>query len=150
MVGPGTGVSPFIGFLQHKACLMKQNPSVTWPEWWLFFGCRHPEKDYIYRTDLEEMVANGVLNKLVAAFSRETAEKVYVQHKMLEHGEAVHEMIQRNAYIYVCGDAKGMSKGMTGAITAILQKHGNCDPTTAQEKYAELLKNGRLLFYVWS
>lgn len=104
MIGPGTGVAPFVGFLEHRAHLQQQAIG----EAWLFFGCRHESKDFIFREELENFVKVGVLSKLVTAFSRdvilEGKEKMYVQYRLREYGQQVCDMlVNKRAYFYLCG-----------------------------------------------
>ena len=89
MIGPGTGVAPFRGFLQKREALARANPSLRFAESWLFFGCRRKDEDYLYEADFNAFVENKTLTRLVSAFSREdpSEKKVYVQHKLAEHEE---------------------------------------------------------------
>lgn len=107
MVGAGTGVAPFLGFVQHRELLLKDASSASGDktnDWWLFFGCRNENKDFLYREQLEGSVERGVLHKLTVAFSRDTEEVIYVQHRMVEHGaELAARLLNSNASIYVCG-----------------------------------------------
>jgi methionine synthase reductase len=104
MVGPGTGVAPFIGFLEHRQALGQQPEG----EWWLFFGCRHEHKDWIYREEMQTFASNGTLNKLVTAFSRDQEEVVYVQDRMRLHGSDLYRLLLReNGSLYVCGYVLG-------------------------------------------
>lgn len=106
MIGTGTGVAPFVGFVQHRE-LAQIGPSGSPNEesdWWLFFGCRNETKDFLYREELEGSVERGALQKLTAAFSRDAEEVVYVQHRLVEHGAQVADwLLHRNTTIYVCG-----------------------------------------------
>lgn len=106
MVGPGTGVAPFIGFLQHLQALKAQGDQAAsnWGQRWLFFGCRHQNKDFIYRTDMEAMAAAGVLTRLVTAFSRDAEEVVYVQHRMIELAEELCPLLlDPSTTLFICG-----------------------------------------------
>ena len=99
LIGPGTGVAPFMGFLAHLAHIPADQRGDTW----MFFGCRKIADDYLYQDELEAFVADGLLH-LETAFSRETEERVYVQHKMLEHSKKLGDLIvDQNAFIYICG-----------------------------------------------
>ena len=142
-------------------------------DWWLFFGCRNENKDFLYRAELEGSVERGVLHKLTAAFSRDSEEVhfypspsalgaclcervragwqvVYVQHRMVEHGADIADrLLNANASIYVCGDGAGVVKGVNAAVVEILQKFGGLEPTVAKDFHASLLKDRRLLFDVW-
>ena len=91
---------------------------------WLFFGDQHRSENFYYRDDLEDMVRDGFLNRLDLAFSRDQAEKIYVQHKMLEHGAEVWGWLDEGAHFYVCGDATRMAKDVDAALTSIIEKHG--------------------------
>ncbi|KAK3274860.1 hypothetical protein CYMTET_16978 [Cymbomonas tetramitiformis] len=105
MVGPGTGVTPFRGFLQKRRAMLAASPPATAGAAWLFFGCRRAEEDYLYKEDLEEFAKDGTLTKLHVAFSREKAEKVYVQHLMEANGAALAGLVNSGAYFFVCGCA---------------------------------------------
>jgi methionine synthase reductase len=152
MVGPGTGVSPFIGFLQHRKAQKADGKSAGKSV--LFYGCRHPDKDFLLRSELEHFVADGTLNQLVAAFSRYNADKVeYVQHRMEEetHGkEIVDLMMNHNGIIYVCGDARNMARGVRESIIKILQRQGGLAESAASELLSNWAKQKRYLLDVWA
>ena len=115
MIGPGTGVAPFRGFLQERRCRHASGSS------WLFFGCRAKDEDYIYKTDFEAFVEDGTLSRLDVAFSREGASKVYVQHKMRQEADAVRDwIVRRGASVFVCGDGAHMAKDVHAALIEIL------------------------------
>lgn len=136
MVGPGTGIAPFIGFLQER----KLQGGVG--DNWLFFGEREEQNDFIYRKELTEWQSSGILNKLSTAFSRDQADKVYVQHKMLEEGEELFNWLERGAYFYVCGDMKYMAKDVDKALHSIVARYGNLDAQGAKN-YIEKLKDDK-------
>lgn len=134
MVGPGTGVAPFRGYLQLRASQRRgaagggaAGAGAALGESWLFFGCRRRSEDYIYGDEFERFAADGagegegaggaVLSKLVSAFSREGPEKVYVQHLMAEHGaEVARLLLQGGAHVFVCGDGARMAKDVHAAL----------------------------------
>ena len=156
MVGPGTGVAPFRGFLQRRAAA----GSASSP-WWLFFGCRSAEEDYLYRADFEAWAANGTLTHLVTAFSREPpvhsggdGGKTYVQHRMLQHGSQLASLIAGGqhppAAVYVCGDGAGMAKGVHAALLDILQQHSGMAPDAAAAHLSDMAKSGRYVRDIWS
>ncbi|GLE52969.1 bifunctional reductase [Mycobacterium montefiorense] len=125
MVGPGTGIAPFRGFLQERRALGHTGAN------WLFFGEQHAETDYYYRDELEQMRNDGVLNELDLAFSRDQTEKVYVQHLMRKRGAQLWSWLQDGAQLYVCGTADPMAKDVDRALCDIAAEHGNLDPDAA-------------------
>ncbi|HLS28465.1 MAG TPA: sulfite reductase subunit alpha, partial [Opitutales bacterium] len=110
MVGPGTGVAPFRGFLQEREAKRSSGRN------WLFFGEQRRESDFLYQEDFEKFLENGTLARLDLAFSRDQAEKIYVQDRMREQGEELWKWIEKGAYFYVCGDAKRMAKDVDTAL----------------------------------
>jgi len=136
MIGPGTGLAPFRGFLQDHACREYKSPT------WLFFGERNQRTDYLYREELEAYLNNGTLSRLDLAFSRDQEEKVYVQHRMLEHGEEFFKWLEDGASVYVCGDAKSMAHDVDVAMREIIQKHGN-QTEQATDAYIEAMQADR-------
>src|SRR5208283_546687 len=126
MVGPGTGIAPFRGFLQERRALGHTGPN------WLFFGERHAATDYYYRDEIEQMRADGFLTELDLAFSRDQRDKVYVQHLMRERGSHLWRWLEDGAQLYVCGTADPMAKDVDRALCEIAAEHGNLDPDTAK------------------
>ncbi|MDV3128172.1 bifunctional nitrate reductase/sulfite reductase flavoprotein subunit alpha [Mycobacterium sp. 21AC1] len=137
MVGPGTGIAPFRGFLQERRALGHRGRN------WLFFGDQHRRENFYYRDDLENMVADGFLNRLDLAFSRDQAKRVYVQHKMLEHGAQVWRWLDAGAHFYVCGDAGRMAKDVDAALHTIIRKHGGRSEEQARDYKRELVADKR-------
>lgn len=118
MVGPGTGVAPFIGFLQERRALGHRAPN------WLFFGEQHRATDFYYEEELTALQESGVLSRLDTAFSRDQRAKVYVQDRMREHGPELWHWLQDGARFYVCGDASRMAKDVDRALRDIAVTHG--------------------------
>ncbi|WP_396935583.1 molybdopterin-dependent oxidoreductase, partial [Mycolicibacterium sp.] len=137
MVGPGTGVAPFRGFLQERRALGHSGRN------WLFFGDRHRDENFYYRDDLEDMVRDGFLNRLDLAFSRDQAKRVYVQHKMLDYGADVWRWLEDGAHFYVCGDAARMAKDVDAALTAVIRTHGGMSEEAAHDYKRELVAEKR-------
>ncbi|WP_102142713.1 molybdopterin-dependent oxidoreductase [Mycobacterium hubeiense] len=137
MVGPGTGIAPFRGFLQERRALGHTGRN------WLFFGDRHRAEHFYYRDDLDDMVRDGFLTRLDLAFSRDQADRVYVQHKMLEHGAEVWRWLEDGAHFYVCGDADRMAKDVDAALTTIIRRHGGRSDEAAHDYKRELVAEKR-------
>jgi sulfite reductase alpha subunit-like flavoprotein len=137
MVGPGTGIAPFRGFLQERRALGHPGDN------WLFFGEAHRAENFYYRDDLEDMVRDGLLNRLDLAFSRDQADRVYVQHKMLDYGADVWRWLGDGAHFYVCGDANRMAKDVDAALTAIIREHGRLSGEAAHDYKRELVASKR-------
>jgi sulfite reductase (NADPH) flavoprotein alpha-component len=118
MVGPGTGVAPFRAFLEEREELGAEGKS------WLFYGDRHFVTDFLYQTDWQRMLKDGVLTKLDVAFSRDTDEKVYVQHRLLQKSRELFEWLQAGAYVYICGDEKHMAHDVHKALLTVIEQEG--------------------------
>ncbi|MEH7483138.1 sulfite reductase subunit alpha [Neobacillus drentensis] len=137
MVGPGTGIAPFRSFIQERTVNKGKGRS------WLFFGDQHAASDFLYQNELEKYQQDGVLTKLDAAFSRDTAQKVYVQHKMLEHSKELYEWLQKGAYFYVCGDKEYMAKDVHETLISIIEKEGAMSRDAAEADLKDMQKQGR-------
>ncbi|WP_067674617.1 bifunctional nitrate reductase/sulfite reductase flavoprotein subunit alpha [Nocardia miyunensis] len=125
MIGPGTGIAPFRGFLHERRALGCRGRN------WLLFGDQHAADNFYYRTELEDMFRDGFLTRLDLAFSRDQRERVYVQHRMLEHGAELWSWLRSGAHIYVCGDASRMARDVDQTLLTIAQIHGNMTPEAA-------------------
>lgn len=137
MIGPGTGVAPFRAFLEEREELGSEGKS------WLFYGDRHFVTDFLYQTDWQRMLKDGVLTRMDVAFSRDTDEKVYVQHRLLENSREVYEWLQEGAHVYVCGDEKHMAHDVQAALIMILEREGGLSPEDASAYLAELQQQQR-------
>ncbi|KAM6157066.1 methionine synthase reductase [Erethizon dorsatum] len=157
MVGPGTGIAPFIGFLQHREKLQEQHPDGNFGAMWLFFGCRHKERDYLFREELRHFVEHGILTHLKVSFSRdaplreEKAPPKYVQDSLQLHGQQVARvLLHENGCIYVCGDAKNMAKDVNDSLVEIVSKELGVDKLEAMKTLATLKEEKRYLQDIWS
>ncbi|MGW1805662.1 molybdopterin-dependent oxidoreductase [Streptomyces sp. NPDC002078] len=121
MVGPGTGVAPFIGFLEERRARGHRAPN------WLFFGEQHRATDFYYEDELTAFLAEGTLTRLDTAFSRDQRAKVYVQDRMREHGPLLWSWLRDGAHFYVCGDASRMARDVDQALREIATVHGGLD-----------------------
>ncbi|MGC2399402.1 MAG: sulfite reductase flavoprotein subunit alpha [Acidobacteriaceae bacterium] len=137
MIGPGTGIAPFRGFLHERRALRHKGRN------WLFFGERCSTTDYLYREELESMCADGHLARLDTAFSRDNAHKVYVQDRMLEQGSQFWSWLQDGASVYVCGDASRMAKDVNAALCRIVQEQGTMSAQAAADYVAALKEQHR-------
>jgi sulfite reductase (NADPH) flavoprotein alpha-component len=137
MVGPGTGIAPFRGFLHERA-----EAGATGGNW-LFFGDQHRATDYIYEDELTELEEKGVLTKLSLAFSRDQAEKVYVQTRMREEAEELYRWLEDGAYFYVCGDASRMAKDVETALLDVIAEQSGGSENAALDYLAKLKKEKR-------
>jgi sulfite reductase (NADPH) flavoprotein alpha-component len=137
MVGPGTGIAPFRGFLQERRALGHTGRN------WLFFGDQRRNENFYYRDDLEDMVRDGHLNRLDLAFSRDQADRVYVQHKMLDYGLDVWRWLDDGGHFYVCGDATRMARDVDAALTTIIETHGGMSHEQAHDYKRELVADKR-------
>jgi sulfite reductase (NADPH) flavoprotein alpha-component len=133
MVGPGTGIAPFRAFLQERKAVGAKGKN------WLFFGSQHQHCNYFYREELEQYQRDGFL-KCDCAWSRDSAEKSYVQHKMLANADEIWKRLDgENAQFFVCGDARRMAKDVDAALRKIIQEKGGKTEEQTNE-YVEKLK----------
>jgi sulfite reductase (NADPH) flavoprotein alpha-component len=137
MIGPGTGIAPFRSFLAHRDATSASGRN------WLFFGDQHFVTDFLYQTELQNWKDTGTLTNLNVAFSRDQKEKVYVQHKMLQHGHEFYEWLTSGAFVYICGAKDPMSFDVEEAILQIIRQHGNKTIEEASEFIAQLKEEGR-------
>lgn len=134
MIGPGTGIAPFRGFLHERRALGHKGRN------WLFFGERSAATDYLYREELEAMHADGHLTRLDTAFSRDHEHKVYVQDRIQQNAPQVWNWLQDGASIYVCGDASRMAKDVHAALSRVVEEQGAMSAQSAEE-YIVALKD---------
>ncbi len=137
MVGPGTGVAPFRGFLHERRARGATGRN------WLFFGERHADTDFYYSDELTQMRDDGFLTRLDLAFSRDQAQKIYVQDRMIEHGKQLWAWLDEGAHFYVCGDAARMAKDVDAALRTVVARHGGMTDERAAEYVARLAKDKR-------
>ncbi len=137
MIGPGTGVAPFRAFLQERIATKAPGPN------WLYFGHQRSDYDFFYQEEFDAMRKSGHLGRLTLAWSRDSSEKIYVQHRMRQDGRDLWDWITHGAHIYVCGDALRMAKDVERALIDVVAEHGKRSPEDAARFVAELKKNDR-------
>jgi cytochrome P450/NADPH-cytochrome P450 reductase len=143
MVGPGTGLAPFRGFLQERAAQIEAGNAQG--EALLFFGCRHPEQDFIYADELQAWAHRGVM-KLHTAFSRAGERKVYVQDLIREQAAEVWKLLEAGAVVYVCGDGSRMEPDVRRTLSDLAREHGH-DSTAWMDK---MIADQRYVLDVWA
>lgn len=147
MVGAGTGLAPYRGFLQEREAMARAGREVG--SALLFFGCRHAEHDFIYRQELEEFQRQGLV-ELVTAFSRSGDTKVYVQDRLVENGARIWQALEDGGVLYVCGDAAGMASGVRAALARVASEHGGLSPADAEAYLTRLVADRRYQLDVWA
>ena len=132
MVGPGTGVAPFRAFLEERKAVAAPGKA------WLFYGHQRSATDFFYADEFSALQECGTLTNLSLAWSRDGAQKSYVQHKMIEAGAELYQWLAEGAHFYICGDAKRMAKDVETALVAIASQHGGMDEPQARAFVAAL------------
>jgi sulfite reductase (NADPH) flavoprotein alpha-component len=139
MVGPGTGVAPFRGFLQEREATGATGRN------WLFYGGRSLYHDFLYQLEWQQALKRKSLHRVDVAFSRDQAQKIYVQHRLKEAGKELFSWLSNGAYLYVCGDASAMAPDVNAALLAIVAEQGGMDADDAQAWVGDLTADGRYL-----
>lgn len=137
MVGPGTGVAPFRAFMQEREETGAQGKS------WLYFGDQHFVTDFLYQTEWQRWLKEGVLTKMDVAFSRDTEKKVYVQHRMLQNSNELFKWLEEGAAVYVCGDEKNMAHDVHNTLIQIIQTEGGLTTEQAVAYLADMQQQKR-------
>ncbi|MEH6451894.1 MAG: assimilatory sulfite reductase (NADPH) flavoprotein subunit [Psychromonas sp.] len=137
MVGPGTGIAPFRAFLQERDATESEGKN------WLLFGDQTFNEDFLYQSEWQAFLKSGLLSKIDLAFSRDQAQKVYVQDRLKENAEEVFQWLQDGAHLYVCGDANRMAKDVQQALIEIISEQGKLNLEDAEQYLTELRKAKR-------
>lgn len=137
MVGPGTGIAPFRAFLQEREAQGADGKN------WLFFGNPHFTQDFLYQVEWQRYVKSGLLSKISLAFSRDQANKIYVQDRLREAGLELYQWLEAGAHFYVCGDANHMAKDVQEALLDVIAEHGQKSREEAEEYLSELRRAKR-------
>lgn len=147
MVGPGTGIAPFRAFIQERRAL--GDAGATLGPAMLFFGCRHPDQDYLYREELEAAEADGII-ELNTAFSRSGPERVYVQDLIRKQGARVWQMLEDGAIVYICGDGSAMEPDVKRTLQALYAEEKDVTLEAAEGWLESMVKDGRYVLDVWA
>ena len=137
MVGPGTGIAPFVSFLQERESTQSKGDN------WLFFGDQKSETDFLYKDMLQDYAERGTLKRLDTAFSRDQEHKIYVQDRMRENGAEIFSWLESGGYFFVCGDASRMAKDVDKALHEIVAQHGNMSGEQAKAYVKNLASESR-------
>ncbi|KAA9038106.1 sulfite reductase [Ginsengibacter hankyongi] len=143
MIGPGTGIAPFRSFIAERDAKGATGKN------WLFFGEQHFVTDFLYQSEIQNWFETGTLTKVSTAFSRDQKEKIYVQHKMMQHGNEFFEWLHTGAYVYVCGTKDPMSIDVEETIIAIIEKFGERSNTDAVKYLDDLKEEGKYVTDVY-
>jgi sulfite reductase (NADPH) flavoprotein alpha-component len=139
MIGTGTGIAPFRAFMQHRECTGAKGDN------WLIFGDRHANSDHLYGHEFEKYYQSGLLTHWHTAFSRDQMDKIYVQHRMLEHSAELFKwMDQRGAVVYLCGNKRTMGYSVKEALAGIIAREGAMSPTDAAAYLKAMKEDDRL------
>jgi cytochrome P450/NADPH-cytochrome P450 reductase len=147
MIGPGTGLAPFRGFLQERAARKAQGKSLG-PAM-LFFGCRHPDQDFLYADELKAFASDGI-TELHTAFSRGEGPKTYVQDLLAAQKQGVWNLIENGAIIYVCGDGGKMEPDVKAALVAIYRERKGADADAGLRWIEDMGTQNRYVLDVWA
>lgn len=142
MIGPGTGVAPFRGFMQERAATRPMATGASGRNW-LLFGNPHFRSDFLYQVEWQQSLKDGLLHRLDLAFSRDQAHKVYVQDRLREHGRDLFDWLEGGAHLYVCGDATRMARDVHDTLLAVIAEHGGLAAEDAQAYLDTLQQQGR-------
>lgn len=143
MIGAGTGIAPYRAFVQHREMSEKRGKS------WLFFGNRNFETEFLYQTEWQNFLKTGALTKMSVAFSRDSAKKEYVQHRLIENSAELFKWLQEGAHFYICGDMNNMAGDVQKALVKIVEKEGALNSEDAQEYITNLQREKRLQLDVY-
>jgi len=137
MIGPGTGIAPFRSFMEEREEIGAEGKT------WLFFGEQHFVTDFLYQVEWQQWLKEGVLTRMDVAFSRDTKDKVYVQHRMIENSQAIFKWLEEGAVLYVCGDEKNMAADVHATLERILEEEGSMTSQEASDYLADMQQQKR-------
>ena len=137
MIGAGTGVAPFRAFMQEREARGASGRS------WLVFGERNFRTDFLYQTEWQRLLGDGMLSRLDVAFSRDRTAKAYVQHRLREQAPEVFRWLEDGAHIYVCGDAARLAPDVNEMLIDIVQTQSAAGRDEADQYIRDLQRDGR-------
>ncbi|WP_186670742.1 assimilatory sulfite reductase (NADPH) flavoprotein subunit [Sporosarcina sp. BP05] len=137
MIGPGTGIAPFRSFLEEREEIGAEGKT------WLFFGDQHFVTDFLYQVEWQQWLKEGVLTRMDVAFSRDTKDKVYVQHRMIENSQAIFNWLEEGAVLYICGDEKHMATDVHATLEKIIEEEGAMSSKEASDYLADMQQQKR-------
>jgi sulfite reductase (NADPH) flavoprotein alpha-component len=137
MIGAGTGVAPYRSFLQEREARGSNGRS------WLFFGERNFRTDFLYQIEWQTWLKDDILTRMDVAFSRDHAEKVYVQHRISEQARDVYAWLEEGAHVYVCGDATHLAPDVHEALLNVVEEQASIQREAAEEYFRDLQRDGR-------
>ena len=137
MIGPGTGVAPFRAFMQQREADEASGDN------WMFFGDQTFTQDFLYQVEWQNYLKSGLLTRMDVAFSRDQAEKIYVQNRILDESESVYQWLESGAHIYICGDMHHMAKDVHQALITVIERHSTRSAEEASEWLDQLIAEKR-------
>ncbi|GLH14601.1 NADPH--cytochrome P450 reductase [Gryllus bimaculatus] len=152
LIGPGTGIAPFIGFLQHRSAQKKMLHDVSFGEIWLFYGCRYSDRDFLFRSDIYKFMEEGILSRLFISFSRETTHNgvKYVQDNIKKHARIfIQKILEERAMIYVCGDGKNMATDVWKTIVHLISSEKGIPEEEALSLLLKMQEKGTYKQDIW-
>eukprot|EP00298_Acanthocystis_sp_HF-20_P011756 c19556_g1_i3.p1 GENE.c19556_g1_i3~~c19556_g1_i3.p1 ORF type:complete len:681 (-),score=261.81 c19556_g1_i3:9-1925(-) len=147
LIGPGTGIAPFIGFVQDRMCHIKNGSEIGRCD--LYFGCRYKEREFLYFDELSYAATTQAITNFHTAFSRDSGEKIYVQHLLKRNSKEVWDLLKSGGYVYVCG-LVAMSKDVIAVLQEIIKEEGKMSEDKANEMWEQLKNDGRFKTDVWT
>ncbi|MCO7226881.1 assimilatory sulfite reductase (NADPH) flavoprotein subunit [Pleionea sp. CnH1-48] len=137
MIGAGTGIAPYRGFMQQRESVDTQGRN------WLFFGNPHFQTDFLYQLEWQQWLKSGLLSRIDLAFSRDQAHKVYVQHKIKEQGQELFQWLEQGAHLYICGDKDNMAKAVESSLLDVISEYSGKDSAYAEDYLQQLRQSAR-------
>uniref|UniRef100_A0A6G3MDS7 NADPH--hemoprotein reductase n=1 Tax=Henneguya salminicola TaxID=69463 RepID=A0A6G3MDS7_HENSL len=149
MIGCGTGVAPYRGFIQNRAIFKQTSPSSMIGNMILFYGCRNKNIDYLFEDELQKYYHDGILSHIFCAFSRDSEKKYYITQEIIKNKSLIWLNLQKGAHIYICGEAAKILKDVQEAIYIAIQGTSNMDDSQVINYVKDMNRKGRYCVDVW-